>query len=294
MVHHPSHPAEMREERSSQCACCGARSSEPRLEVLLRCTVCSHHWADTRLSTEEVAALYDDSYFQGEEYFDYALEESALRKNFRKRLADIARHRPEAASLWEVGTAYGYFLSEAERRFRKVAGCDISEFATKQARERFGLDVRAGDYLSLELGEEVDVICLWDVVEHLQQPQLTLQKAHRDLRDRGLLVLSTGDIGSLAARMRGRHWRLIHPPTHLHYFTRESIQRLLQGIGFGDLQICYHAFWRSADAVSYRLSRSSGPTLSRAYRVLKRRGLLSFSFPFNTFDIMTVYATKLS
>ena len=42
-----------------------------------------------------------------------------------------------------------------------------------------------------------------------------------------LLVLTTGDIGSRLARMRGQKWRLIHPPSHLHYFDRVTVTRLL-------------------------------------------------------------------
>jgi SAM-dependent methyltransferase len=261
--------------------------------MLLRCNRCTHVCADTGLSSGELGALYDESYFRGEEYLDYALEESALRKNFRRRLVEIARRCPNATSLWEVGTAYGYFLSEAAPAFGTVAGCDVSHFAVSQARRRFGLDIRVGDYLDIELVDRVDIVCLWDVVEHLERPQLTLEKAHRDLTPGGMVAFSTGDIGAPVARVRGAKWRLIHPPTHLHYFTQKSIRWLLQRIGFGELEVRYQAFWRSADALAYRLlSRHRRRELQKTYRVLNRSGLLRFSFPLNTFDIMTVYATK--
>jgi hypothetical protein len=71
------------------------------------------------------------------------------------------------------------------------------------------------------------------------------------------------------------------------------MRRLLLGIGFDNLRFCYHPFWRSTDAVMYRLSLNAGAIPSKTYRILRRTGLLNFSFPFNAFDIMTVYATKL-
>ena len=60
---------------------------------------------------------------------------------------------------------------------------------------------------------------MWDTIEHLKRPDLFVQKAAADLRPGGLIALTTGDIGSLNARLRGARWRMIHPPTHLHYFS---------------------------------------------------------------------------
>ena len=46
------------------------------------------------------------------------------------------------------------------------------------------------------------------------------------------LALTTGDIGSVNARLRGHKWRMIHPPTHLHYFSAETMKALLDRHGF--------------------------------------------------------------
>ena len=44
--------------------------------------------------------------------------------------------------------------------------------------------------------------------------------------------MTTGDIGSLMARWRGARWRQIHPPTHLHYFSKLTLAQLLERHGF--------------------------------------------------------------
>jgi len=191
-----------------------------------------------------------------------------------------------------VGSAYGYFLDEASRHF-EVAGCDIAEAATARARERFGLDVRCLDYLIHDLGQARDVICSWDTVEHLPEPHRFLHKAYLDLAPGGVLGLSTGDIGSSNARLRGADWRLIHVPTHLHYFTVRSMRTLLERIGFEMILVEHPAFWRTADAVAFQLlhqGRSS--RRQRLYSRLKRARLLDFSFPLNSRDLMTVWARK--
>ncbi len=245
-----------------------------------------------RLDPESIRALYSAKYFKGEEYRDYELEAPALRRNFRARVRELARRYPKGASLWEIGAAYGYFLNEASDHFR-VAGCDISADASQAARDRFGLDVRCCDYVNEPDGGPHDVVCLWDTVEHLQEPHRYIEKAHRELRPGGLIALSTGDIGSWMARFRGPKWRLIHPPTHLHYFSAHSMTVLLERAGFRSIEIRHLAFWRSVDAVaSHLLCRSNVPGGSACYAALKRLGVLNTAFPLNLYDLMTVYAVK--
>lgn len=275
-----------------RCICCGGDDVAPRFEGLLRCQGCGHVWADMELSDEALRALYSENYFKGEEYLDYEREEPALRKNFRQVLKPLVRLLPKGSRLWEVGTAYGYFLDEASAHFA-VAGCDVSQQAVDGAVARFGLPIVCDDYLEKEAERPFDAVCFWDTVEHLREPDRYLAKAHADLRVGGLLALSTGDIGSWAARVRGAHWRLIHPPTHLHYFTTRSMRALLERLGFEVVSVRHRVFWRSADAVAYRVlcheRQGTGPAV---YRALAGMGVLGFSFPMNTFDLMTVLAVK--
>ena len=264
----------------------------PDLPGLLSCAECGHSWADTGLSDDDLRLLYARGYYEGEEYADYALEAPALTRNFRPRFHELAARHPKGALLYEIGCAYGFFLHTASPHFR-VAGCDISAHAVAQARERFGVDATAGDYLGIPMSDPPAAICLWDTVEHLARPDLYLEKVHADLAPGGSLCLSTGDRGALVPRLMGRHWRLIHPPTHLHYFTAGSMRRLLERIGFTQIQIRHPAFWRSADAVAFRLlAWPPDRRLAAAYRVLKRAGLLSFAFPMNTGDLMVASAEK--
>jgi len=268
------------------CVCCTSRDTRPHLAGLVQCRQCTHVWAPLDISREEQAGLYDENYFKGAEYADYEAEAAALRRNFRSRVRELAKLLPQGAKLFEIGAAYGFFLLEARSRF-DVAGCDISEHAAAYARQNFGLSVQAGDYLTMQTPAPLDAVCAWDVIEHLPHPDLFLEKAAGDLKPGGILALTTGDIGSFTARIRGRRWRLIHPPTHIHYFTRKSMAALLGRLGFSDPRIRYQAFWRSADAAARALVPQP------LYTRLKTHKLLAFNFPLNLFDIMTVYARKI-
>jgi hypothetical protein len=50
---------------------------------------------------------------------------------------------------------------------------------------------------------------------HLEFPYEYLIKARSLLTAGGREFMTTGDLGSWNARLRGARWRQIHPPTHL-------------------------------------------------------------------------------
>jgi SAM-dependent methyltransferase len=275
------------------CVVCGGRARSPLYPGLVRCTSCRHVYADLSLSDAELAALYQRDYFFGEEYSDYLADRPVLQKNFRLRLRVLDRFlsRERHRSLFEVGSAYGFFLELVRDRFERVAGIDISADGVRHARGQ-GLDVAQGDLLAHDLGDRrFDVVCLWDTLEHLRDPHLYIDKIGRHTAPGALVALTTGDIGSLSARLSGPRWRLIHPPTHLHYFTRGGLQQLLDRAGFDVLYSRYCGFYRSVDLVAHRLLvlRYGQERLYRALRTLR---LTAVDFYLNMYDILYVIARR--
>ncbi len=279
--------------QSTRCPCCALQECGPCLEGLVRCRACGHVRVSDNYSEAELKQLYSENYFKGDGYPDYECEENALRANFRRRVRDLAPLYAKGSRLFEIGCAYGYFLDEAQTHF-SVVGCDICESAVKKARERFGVDAQSLDFVNSPMeANQFDVVCMWDTIEHLGAPEEFVRKAAHMLKSGGTLALSTGDIGSLNARIRGKNWRLISPPHHIHYFCASSVRALLERNGFHPPKVRYDAFWRSLGS-SCRLALGNPRTgmLKTVYDLLTKSGLLNVSFPLNLFDLMTVYAVK--
>ncbi len=205
---------------------------------ILRCAQCGLGRVENPPSPEALAALYDEAYFESAEavgYQGYAEAEDRKRQHFRTLLDEIARERGVGSPgrLVEIGCAYGFFLDEARKRGWSVMGLEPSAHAAGRARDHLGLDVRSdADALARLPDGEADVVAAWDVIEHVAEPLGLMASAHRLLREGGVLALSTGDVGSLSARLHGRHWSLVTPPWHLWYFTRRSMAKLLEAQGF--------------------------------------------------------------
>lgn len=287
-------PAPTADGAAHACAVCGGASASTLYEGILRCAACGHVFADMRLTDEELFRLYNEEFFTGAEFSDYASDERYFRKNFALRFRELqkfidpARHR----RLLEIGSAYGFFLDTVKHHFASAEGIDITDAGTVHARERLGLDVVQADFLAHDYGaRKFDVVCMWDTVEHLREPQAYVEKiaAHTDAG--ALLAMTTGDIASVNARLRGRSWRLIHPPTHLHYFSPGTIARMLDRHGFEVVYNRYCGFWRSFGNVAYNVLvlRQNRPAL---FRPVERTGLARLGFYLNLYDIMYVIARK--
>jgi hypothetical protein len=193
--------------------------------------------------------------------------------------------------LFEIGSAYGFFLEVARARFASVQGIDISVDAATYATQTLNLPVHAGDFLDYDLALAPDVLCLWDTVEHLQHPDRYLRKAAAHMKPGAIIAITTGDIGSLLARWRGEKWRQIHPPTHLHYFSKATLRRLLERNGFEIRYSGYDGVYRSMDTVAY-IVLNIKHQWPRLYSALKKTGLLNWNFYLNMYDIMFLIAQK--
>jgi SAM-dependent methyltransferase len=234
--------------------------------------------------------LYAASYFEGGEYRFYEEDKAVLQRNFRRRVSELRRFSPEGRLL-EIGCAHGYFL-EVARAHWTVRGIDVSADAVARARA-VGLDAVAGEFL--ELPEEpgrYDVICLWDTIEHLERPVETVEKAARWLKPGGTLALTTGDAGSLLARVQGEKWRQIHPPTHLFYFTRATLGRLFRRAGLEAVRIRTIGHSRSYRSMLYGLFALGRTEPGAAYDLLTAGGRLDFPVYLNLFDIVMAAARK--
>jgi predicted TPR repeat methyltransferase len=174
-----------------------------------------------------------------------------------------------------------------------VSGFDISQNGVDYAREKLNLDVRNEDFLKYDFhDEQFDVVCLWDTIEHLRDPHLYLEKAGGLMTRGGLIAITTGDIQSLNARWRKEKWRLLHPPTHLHFFSKKSINGMLKRYGFEVIYNKYCGFYRSLDNMAYNLLilRNKKKFI---YDFLNSHGLTRSDIYLNLYDIFYVVARKI-
>lgn len=281
-----------------KCIICGTEMKKYKWGELYFCPNDTHISFDCNLSDEELYQLYGQDYWNGKEYTDYLADERITRKKIKKSIKSLEKYFPKEKrfSIFEIGCAYGLFLDECRKKLNcEVAGIDVSDAALQYAQKQLCLNVTKGDYVTYQLENEgaVDVIAMWDTIEHLSNPEEFVKKIHSDLGENGILIVSTGDMGSFNAKARGKKWRQYHPPTHLHYFSRKSLIALLERNGFEVLEVTYPWNYVSLNNAAYIILclRNSQKNL---YNFLKKTGVLKLDIAFNLHDYMRIIARKKS
>jgi len=278
----------------NNCIVCNNTDNRKLYTGIVQCQECGHIFSDLSLSEGELCGLYDEGYFFGNEYYDYLSDRKVSEKNFELRLRILRkfiepnRHK----SLLEVGCAYGFFLAMAKDLFEVSLGVDITKDGIRYAKEILGLNAINAEFLTYDLGcRKFDVVCMWDTIEHLLNPRLYIEKIAGHIEEGGLLAITTGDVDSINARLNKDRWRLIHPPTHMHYFSRRTLAKLLDENGFDIVYNRYCGFYRSLGMAAHG-ARILNKSMPRLNTFLKRSGLDRCNFYLNLYDIMYVVARK--
>lgn len=219
-----------------------------------------------RYESADLAPVINES--QAHSQVNEADREIALKRvraeNFRIIVDRLARIAPaSAARLLDVGSAHGWFLEEAGKRFA-VVGVEPDEVVAKGALAR-GLPVRIGYFpQALEEGERFDIIVFNDVIEHIPDINSALEACNARLNPNGLLVLnvprSSGffyRLSKLLARVNWhgpfeRMWQKGLPSPHVHYFNEHNLDRLVARQNFRSVQ-AFHLRVLSSDGLLERI-----------------------------------------
>jgi SAM-dependent methyltransferase len=234
---------------SVRCAVCGSDRQEPLWSKegahYVRCRDCSLVYENPRMTPDELKRFYSDpGYFVQadptalvsgyQNYFEQCTP--ALRSEYFdivQRAAPAARGR-----FLDVGCGPGGLLRVAQDRGWEAVGLEISDWAAAQGRKE-GLNIL--DSPLTEAGfppASFDAVAMFDVLEHLPSPLSYLKEIHRILKDGGVLVVETPNIGGFFARYLYKESSdLIKPRAHICLYSPESVLRLYGQSPFSRVQV---------------------------------------------------------
>lgn len=207
---------------------------------LRRCRRCRFAWIVQGVKrAPNGRSIYEDASpaFFSDQQADYYLDDSAV-EAARAKLDWVAGYAPPDARLLDIGANLGLFVHEAAARFR-ASGIEPSADVVAWAQREVGADLEVGsidDDLERFHGQ-MDVVTMFDVLEHLPDPNRALRQCHRVLRPGGHLFLTTPDAGSVMSRLLRRHWYYVDMDEHVALFTRGNAHTVLERSGFEQLDV---------------------------------------------------------
>jgi glycosyltransferase involved in cell wall biosynthesis len=177
----------------------------------------------------------------------------------------------------DLGCSGGLFASHVRAAGHNVTGVDLVEVPGVRERTDHFIKSRLEEGIPGEAGDGFDVVVAADVIEHLPQPELVLRDMCRVLRPGGQVLLSVPNFEHwyprfrVAAGLFGYDRRGILDETHLRFFTRRTLRRLVRASGFDILE---------EHATGVPLKTISGGPSGRAIRVIDKLLVRSRPTPF--------------
>jgi 2-polyprenyl-3-methyl-5-hydroxy-6-metoxy-1,4-benzoquinol methylase len=146
----------------------------------------------------------------------------------------------EGKTFLDFGCSTGYFGGYIKNQKKcRVVGVEISDDkkeASKVLDKVMSFDIDAN--WPKELAEEkYDYIFYGDVIEHLKDPSAALKKSAELLNEGGMIFVSTPNVAHISVRLELLEGNFEYEPmgildsTHLKYFTRKSLTKVVKDAG---------------------------------------------------------------
>jgi 2-polyprenyl-3-methyl-5-hydroxy-6-metoxy-1,4-benzoquinol methylase len=176
----------------------------------------------------------------------------------------------------DVGCASGDFILSAQALGWQVAGIEPNPIAAQNANDRLQhsapnpVDV---GFLTQESypNERFDLVTLWHVIEHFDDPVETLRQVMRVLKPGGYCVIQTPRLGSIENRLFGKYWSGFDSPRHLWIFSFETLKLAVEKAGLTFVRsVGSNSFAQISLSAQFAFDELKLKTGDKVYRFLQK------------------------
>jgi 2-polyprenyl-3-methyl-5-hydroxy-6-metoxy-1,4-benzoquinol methylase len=209
-------------KNDERCFVCGGTEFENRTTDYRSCLNCGH---EVLVSTKEQGFIINDN-----------LSEKEVRRmtgvdRFKARTLSYFDSSLERKQLLDIGSASGKFLLHNACRYKRATGIEITPESLTFSRQVLGLNIIEDIQ---KVSEEISAATAWHSLEHIpeQHLQALLDSLSNKMTPGGRFVVSVPNGSSWQYRCFGKAYAYYDVPNHLHQFTPDSLDKLMQRFGF--------------------------------------------------------------
>lgn len=237
----------MSDFRIIHCVSCGGNTERLLKEVqfeenrfrVVQCRKCGLVFTNPQPSPEWIKSSHDNA--KGVGFYSHKGARS-YHWHYINGLKIIAKFH-SSGKLLDVGCGVGYFLNMAKRRGYDVLGIDFSSVAVAAAKEKYNLNIMKGEIRDYGFKPGIfNVITLWNVLEHLYEPEKDLSIIFKYLSSEGILFIETPNIILRAAMLKYGISKMLLKGLkrdsnliaweHLFYWNPYNLRNMLFRVGF--------------------------------------------------------------
>lgn len=185
---------------------------------------------------------FDAAYFR-RQYADRGWRRAGEKPILDRSRLRWLRARVPTGVLLEIGAGLGSFSRLAAQRYT-VVGSDLDPAVVRAAFT--GTPVHGASMSAYALpfrNASIDIVCIFDVLEHLADPPACLREIARVLRPGGLFFCSMPNPEGLGARLKGRASFIYRDATHCSVLTSEAWLAMLHAHGLRTVAVGTDTLW---------------------------------------------------
>lgn len=199
---------------------------------LVCCPTCDLLYAPLVPEQESLQNAYETTDYDSNE------EANLAANTYAKWLPKIISTLPDKHSALDVGTGNGAFLTHLlSNGFQEVIGIEPSHKAISSAPDSLKKHIHAGMFNDKDFpSNHYSLICIFQTLEHIDQPAKFFQDAYQLLKPGGAIMLVAHNYRHWLMRLLGQKSPIIDIE-HLQLFSPESLRFSLQKTGFKNIQM---------------------------------------------------------
>src|SRR5262245_50632973 len=236
------------------CRACGLGNSEFLFDIgdnrVARCPGCTHVFLDIVHTPESIQQMYEAYENPGNDFYFERIDQEVT-SHFDTYLQTCRKHcktGSRALRLLDIGCGNGALLSRAKQQGFVTEGIETCAPLAEVVRKKLDCLVHTTLLSECKFSPETfDVITMYDLIEHLQDPIADLRRLQFWLKPGGVLFVLTPNDKALLRRVARLAFRAsfsqirrpmnsLYYADHLSYFTARSLRTLFEGTGFDILQ----------------------------------------------------------
>jgi SAM-dependent methyltransferase len=150
---------------------------------------------------------------------------------YRQRVKKWNRLFARPGAAFEMGYGDGIMLDNLRRLGWKVFGSERTVEAAHFARHALDMPVFVGGPPAIKPAPVFDLVFLFQVLEHLDNPVDTIRQIGQFLTPNGKLIIGVPNFSGWQRRFSGKKWFHLDVPRHLSHFSAQSLDTLVKTAG---------------------------------------------------------------
>lgn len=200
---------------------------------ITQCSNCAFLFTNPRPNPESLASYYDSDQYVSHSNKSNNLTNTIYKIARRFTLTNklkIINEITDNKSILDYGCGTGYFLNTCKKNGWNINGFEPNDAAREQA--ILNTDTTILSTLSeVEKLNEVSLITLWHVLEHIPDLNKTLSILKSKLSTDGKFLIAVPNVESYDAIHYKEHWAAYDVPRHLYHFNINTMNQFLQHHG---------------------------------------------------------------